>query len=69
VTASEYEIRIKGHIGAQVAQSFDGFEVLAETVLRGAVCDQAALHQALKKIRDLGLVLVDVQRMGEPSET
>jgi hypothetical protein len=67
VSASEYEIRIKGHVGDRIAGTFDGFDVSTETVLRAAVCDQATLHRALKQIRDLGLVLVDVQRVSDPA--
>jgi hypothetical protein len=66
VSVSEYEIRIKGHVGDRIAGTFEGFDVSTETVLRAEVCDQATLHRALKQIRDLGLVLVDVQRISEP---
>jgi hypothetical protein len=69
MTAPMYEIRIKGHIGDRVARAFEGFEVSTETVLRAEVIDQDALHQALEKIRDLGLVLVDVQRLGQSRST
>jgi hypothetical protein len=34
-----------------------------ETLLAGPVADQAALHGLLKKVRDLGLVLVSVNRI------
>ena len=34
------------------------------TILRGPVADQAALHGILVKIRNLGLPLVSVQRVG-----
>jgi hypothetical protein len=34
------------------------------TVLRGPVADQAALHGLLGKVRDLGLPLVSVTRVG-----
>jgi hypothetical protein len=37
------------------------------TLLYGAVADQAALHGLLRKVRDLGLTLLLVQRVnGEP---
>jgi hypothetical protein len=65
VSGSEYEIRIKGHVGDGIARSFEGFDVSTETVLRAEVRDQAMLHRALKQIRDLGLVLVDVQRVSD----
>jgi hypothetical protein len=68
MTSAGYEIRIKGHLGDRIATAFDGFDVSTETVLRTEVHDQAMLHAALKKIRDLGLVLVDVQRIGERAD-
>jgi hypothetical protein len=61
-----YEIRVKAHLSADwsgwfteltVRQESDG-----ETVLSGPL-DQAALHGVLAKVRDLGLVLVAVQRV------
>ncbi len=44
-----------------------------DTVLRGAVTDQAALHGLLKKVRDLGMPLVSVNRIeggaeGQPDD-
>ena len=34
-----------------------------ESVLTGPVVDQAALHGVLKKVRDLGMPLLSVQKM------
>ena len=60
-----YEIRLKGHLGREWADWFDGMAVdLTEdgdTLLTGPVVDQAALHGLLKKVRDLGLTLLSVQ--------
>lgn len=61
-----YEIRVRGYLGENAAIWFDGFDVErtpeGETVLRGAVIDQSALHGVLARIRDLGLTLTLVQQ-------
>jgi hypothetical protein len=62
-----YQIRLKGHLGQQWTDWFDGLTItLAEsgdTLLTGPVVDQAALHGLLKKVRDLGIPLVSVIRV------
>jgi hypothetical protein len=59
-----YQIRIKGHLGRQWTEWFDGLTITLEdngdTLLTGAVVDQAALHGLLKKVRDLGMPLLSV---------
>ncbi len=59
-----YEIRLKGHLGSQWTDWFDGLTITLEedgdTLLTGPVIDQAALHGLLKKVRDLGLPLLSV---------
>ena len=62
-----YQIRIKGHLGPQWTEWFEGMAVTREengdTLLTGHVVDQAALHGLLKKVRDLGLPLLSVIRV------
>ncbi|HLV97543.1 MAG TPA: hypothetical protein VKT82_02595 [Ktedonobacterales bacterium] len=62
-----YEIRIKGHLDCQWTDWFDGLTITledtGETLLTGPVVDQAALHSVLKKVRDLGMSLVSVNRL------
>ena len=61
-----YQIRIKGHLGLKWTDWFEGMTPILEeggdTLLSGPVRDQAALHGLLKKIRDLGIPLLSVQR-------
>jgi hypothetical protein len=59
-----YQIRIKGHLGQQWADWFEGLTITLEengdTLLTGVVVDQVALHGILKKVRDLGVLLLSV---------
>jgi hypothetical protein len=59
-----YQIRIKGHLGAQWTDWFGGLAIAVEedgdTLLTGPIVDQAALYGLLKKVRDLGMPLVSV---------
>jgi hypothetical protein len=62
--SSVIQIRIKGHLGEQWADWFDGMNITLEkdgdTLLTGPVTDQATLHGLLKRIRDLGMPLVSI---------
>jgi hypothetical protein len=62
-----YQIRIKGHLGRQWTDWFGGLTITLEesgdTFLTGTVVDQAALHGLLKKVRDLGMPLLSVNRV------
>ena len=66
-----YQIRLKGQLGQQWAASFEGLTLTLEengdTLLTGPVTDQAALHGLLRKVRDLGLSLLSVNRV-EPGQ-
>jgi hypothetical protein len=67
-----YEIRLRGYLGHQWQDWFRGLTILLEedgnTLLAGAVVDQAALHGILKKVRDLGMPLLAVNLVGTDSQ-
>jgi hypothetical protein len=62
-----YEIRLQGKLGAQWRDWFGMMTItLAEngdTLLTGPVPDQAALYGLLRKVRDLGMPLLAVNRL------
>ena len=67
-----YQIRIQGHLGREWTDWFGGLIITlednGETLLTGPVVDQAALYGLLKKVRDVGMPLVSVNR-GKPAQT
>jgi hypothetical protein len=62
-----YQIRIQGHLGAEWTDWFEGLTITlqdnGETLLTGSVVDQAGLYGLLRKVRDLGLPLLAVNRV------
>ena len=67
-----YQIRIKGHLGSEWADWFESLTITLEangdTLLTGPVVDQPALYGLLRKVRDLGMPLVSVNRL-KPGQT
>ena len=65
-----YHIRVKGSLDGKWADWFEGFAMASrgngETLLSGAVLDQAALQGVLDRIHSLGLPLRFVARIGCP---
>lgn len=63
-----YEIRIEGALDARWSSWFEGMDLSTgadgTTTIAGPVTDQAALHGLLAKVRDLGLPLITVRRIG-----
>ena len=64
-----YEILVQGVLDGHWSSWFDGLHVSGDanvgtTTIAGPVTDQAALHGLLAKIRDLGLPLLAVRRIG-----
>ena len=64
-----YQIRLEGHLEPEWSSWFAGLEISlepnGETVLTGCVADQAALHGLIKKVRDIGIPLLSIQRITE----
>ena len=71
--AKIYQIRIKGHLGRQWTEWFGGLTITLEdngdTLITGLVVDQAALHGLLRKVRDLGVPLLSVNRVESDEST
>lgn len=65
--AKMYQIKLKGHLDDQWTNWFDGAVIRLndndETVLTCSIMDQSALHGLLRKIRDLGIELVSLNRV------
>ena len=70
-SAAEYQIKVLGWLGQDWSEWFDGLTITNQaevdsepvTVLTGCVIDQAALHGILRKIANLGLPLLAVNRL------
>jgi hypothetical protein len=63
-TPTVYQIKIKGHVDQGWSDWFEGMSISigdnGDTLVRGSVADQAALHGLLRKVRDLGMPLLSV---------
>jgi hypothetical protein len=68
---AEYEIRVWNKLDTRWSRRLADMQVIpqqsGETLLRGPVADQAALYGLLSRMRDLGLVLISVQRTSQGS--
>ena len=62
-----YEIRVQGRLDQSWSEWFDGlaitYDVDNNTMLRGPLIDETALHGVLIKVRDLALPLLAVNRI------
>jgi len=67
-----YQIRLECQLDDQWADRFDGMSITLEdngdTLLAGPIADQPALFGLLKKIRDLGMPLISVDRLESQSK-
>jgi len=69
--AERYEIRVKGRVGKELASRLEGFDAEvepAETILRGPIDDQDALHGLLERVQRFGLELVEVRQLDGASD-
>jgi hypothetical protein len=67
---TDYIITVRGRIGPALLDAFEGMQAAVtptETLLRGRIVDQAALHGVLELIESLGLELLDVHRVDSTS--
>lgn len=62
-----YEIKVEGHLDKSWADWFEGLTFTHEndgtTTISAENIDQATLHGLLKRIRDLGIPLLSVNRL------
>jgi hypothetical protein len=64
-----YQIRIRGRLGQTMRRAFPALHAEThgeDTLLAGALVDQAALFGVLTQIEALGLELVEVRRCESP---
>jgi len=66
-TCSSYEIRVKDHLEIYWTEFFEGWSISnlenGEVLLNNSSIDQAGLHGALNRIRDLNLTLISVNKI------
>ena len=62
-----YQIKIEGHLEERRSDWFEGMAITLDddgnTLLTGQVIDDSALYGLLKRVRDLGLPLISVNRL------
>ena len=64
-----YQIRVRGRLGQAMRRAFPALHAEThgeDTLLAGALTDQAALFGVLTRIEALGLELVEVRRCESP---
>ncbi len=69
---AKYQIQIKDRLSADWSEWFEEMDMRTNekghTVLEGNIPDQSALFGILKKVRDLGLVLISVNTFDEDDQ-
>jgi hypothetical protein len=73
VTATSYEVVVKGRLGPTLLAAFDAFEVTGvehgQTHFIGWMIDQARLHSMLEQLRDLNIELISVNPLPDTNES
>jgi hypothetical protein len=68
VLAKAFEIHVCGEVPPDLLDELEhltAVEVPAQTVLKGVLPDQSALFGVLTRLQDLGLELIEVQRLSD----
>ena len=71
-----YRIKVRGRLKESWSDWFDGMTIeflfgpdgMTVTMLTGVIADQSALYGVLNKVRDLGLILLSVERVDPDQE-
>jgi hypothetical protein len=61
-----YEIRVRGHLGATMLRAFPALAVRTQgedTLLTGCLPDQAAVYGVIARLEALGLELIELRRL------
>ena len=65
-----YTIRVEGHLDDHWSARLGDLSITRDregtSTLTGPIADQAQLHGVLAGLRDIGAVLIEVHRVGEP---
>lgn len=67
-----YRLEVEGELSEQAVFAFDGMSLRhagGNTLLTGAMRDQAELHGVLQHVADLGLTLVSVNQVQQASRS
>lgn len=71
-----YEFRVNGRLSELASPWFEGMDIAVDetaepiqTIIKGYMEDQAALHGLISRIRDLGLTLISVNRVEQKEES
>ena len=69
--SADYRIKLKGHLDHKWSDWFEEMAISSQdgkTILTGQVADQAALHGLFIRLRDLNLILLQVERIDPDQE-